>query len=96
MQNSISLDSRYVELENSEERATLKQKGATLKQKSLCYAYFRLSNRGRTPTNWFYILDLVWKCRFVNFTFKSFLPEVQLYVGIAPTRNNNKKRKIKM
>ena len=36
------------------------------KAKSSCYAHFRLSNRGETPTNRFYSLDLVRKYRFAN------------------------------
>ena len=50
-----------------------------LKQKSSCYAYFRSSNRGGTPTNRFYSLDLVWKCRFVNLLSPGIAKKVYLF-----------------
>ena len=53
-----------------------------LKTKCLCYAYFWLSNWGRTPTNQFCSLGFVWECPFVNVI----SPGMTFYVSIYTQR----------
>ena len=53
-----------------------------LKTKCLCYAYFWLSNWGRTPTNRFCSLGFVWECPFVNVI----SPGMTFYVSIYTER----------